>query len=252
MPPALSSSMTLKRIHREVADLKKEDLGPIVLAPSDDNLYLWKGSIPGPEGSVYENGVFDFEIVLAPDYPQVLISPPKVVFKTRIYHMNDLMVYDAVPSIANQYTRNRKAHDAIARQWTELYARPKPPAPSSVPILSAKAKGKQKASDVPSGSSTSSPASTLAEPITIEDSDDERKHLLKRGTAKNSKRKREEQPEINLVDDDDHVEVSDNVSASKKRAVGTGRIPRKSMTDNGSGRSQPLMQLGDVIVLDDD
>ncbi|KAG6868396.1 hypothetical protein C0993_003632 [Termitomyces sp. T159_Od127] len=69
MPPALSSAMTLKRIHREVADLKKEDLGPIVLAPSDNNLYLWKGSIPGPEGSVYENGVFEFEIVLAPDYP---------------------------------------------------------------------------------------------------------------------------------------------------------------------------------------
>ncbi|KAG6868397.1 hypothetical protein C0993_003633 [Termitomyces sp. T159_Od127] len=159
-----------------------------------------------------------------------------------------------VPSIANQYTRNRKAHDAMARQWTELYARPKqPPAPSAGPILSAKAKGKQKASDVPNGSSlSSSSASTHAEPITIEDSDDERKRLPKRGTTKNAKRKREEKPEVNLVDDDDDVEVSGNVSASKKRAVGTGRIPRKSMSDGGSGRSQPLTQLGEIIVLDDD
>jgi len=63
--------MTLKRIHREVADLKKEDLGTIVLTPSDDNLFLWKGSIPGPEGSMYEGGVFNFEVVLPADYPYV-------------------------------------------------------------------------------------------------------------------------------------------------------------------------------------
>jgi ubiquitin-protein ligase len=52
-----------------VADLKKEDLGPIVLAPSEDNMFIWKGSIQGPEGSVYEGGVFEFEVQLAPDYP---------------------------------------------------------------------------------------------------------------------------------------------------------------------------------------
>ena len=91
--------MTLKRIHREVADLKKEDLGAIVLTPSDDNLFLWKGSIPGPEGSVYEGGVFNFEVVLPSDYPYVDLffgpswspdpfltfrfSAPKVSFKTR-------------------------------------------------------------------------------------------------------------------------------------------------------------------------
>lgn len=66
--------MTIKRIHREIADLKKEDLGPIVLGPSDDNLYLWKGSIPGPEGSVYEGGVYNFEVNIPPDYPYVVGS----------------------------------------------------------------------------------------------------------------------------------------------------------------------------------
>jgi len=63
--------MTLKRIHREVADLKKEDLGTMTLEPSENNLFLWKGTIPGPEGSVYEGGVFNLEVTLAPDYPYV-------------------------------------------------------------------------------------------------------------------------------------------------------------------------------------
>ncbi|KAI0353301.1 ubiquitin-conjugating enzyme, partial [Trametes cingulata] len=148
---------TLKRIHREIADLKKEDLGSITLAPSDD-LFHWNATIPGPEGSVYEGGVFQVEIVLGHDYP---FSAPRVVFKTRIYHMNinergsiciDILKHNwspalslfkvilslsslltdpnpstsecdfAVPSIATEYVRNRVQHDRNARRWTELYA----------------------------------------------------------------------------------------------------------------------------------
>lgn len=86
MPPALSSSaslrhsrslvprlttfqMTMKRIHREIADAKKEDLGAITLAPTQDSLYRWKATIPGPQGSPYEGGVFNVDIQLAHDYP---------------------------------------------------------------------------------------------------------------------------------------------------------------------------------------
>lgn len=61
--------MTMKRIHREIADAKKEDLGTITLAPTQDSLYRWKATIPGPPGSPYEGGVFDVDIQLAPDYP---------------------------------------------------------------------------------------------------------------------------------------------------------------------------------------
>ena len=61
--------MTMKRIHREIADAKKEDLGAITLAPTHDSLYHWKATIPGPQGSPYEGGVFSVDIQLAPDYP---------------------------------------------------------------------------------------------------------------------------------------------------------------------------------------
>ncbi|KAI0251064.1 ubiquitin-conjugating enzyme/RWD-like protein [Lactifluus subvellereus] len=80
------SGTTLRRIHREISDLKKEDLGGISVGPiSNDNPFLWKARIPGPEGSVYEGGVFNVEIALGHDYP---FSAPKVLFQTRIYHMN--------------------------------------------------------------------------------------------------------------------------------------------------------------------
>lgn len=69
-----TAQMTLKRIHREIADVKKEDLGPITLGPTEDSLFVWKGSIPGPKGSCYEGGVFKVNINLAPDYPCALIQ----------------------------------------------------------------------------------------------------------------------------------------------------------------------------------
>ncbi|GLB41170.1 putative ubiquitin-conjugating enzyme family protein [Lyophyllum shimeji] len=297
MPPKLSSAMTLKRIHREVVDLKKEDLGPIVLAPSDDNLYLWKGSIAGPEGSVYEGGVFNFEVSLAPDYP---FSAPKVVFKTRIYHMNiseqgniciDILKHNwspalslfkvmlslsslltdpnpkdpLVPSIATQYVRSRKLHDATARQWTQMYARPKPPPapipePTASPAISAKAKGKQRADapSAPRGAATASAiASTSSQPITIEDSDDETVNApsTRVATARTGKRKRDTgRAEFSAADD--VIEVTDESTSSKKRAVGTGRTPRNSLdtlpSGEGSDRRAQVRQLGEVIVIEDD
>jgi len=73
--------MTVKRIHREIADLKKEDMGPITLQPSGDNLFIWKGSIPGPQGSVYEGGVFHIDVILASDYPCVLSCVVAEIFQ---------------------------------------------------------------------------------------------------------------------------------------------------------------------------
>ncbi|TBU24396.1 ubiquitin-conjugating enzyme/RWD-like protein [Dichomitus squalens] len=211
MPPSHATATTLKRIHREIADLKREDLGAIKLAPSDDDLFHWMAVIPGPEGSVYEGGVFHVEIVLGHDYP---FSAPRMTFRTRIYHMNinergsiciDILKHNwspalslfkvvlslsslltdpnpkdpLVPSIATEYIRNRAQHDREARRWTELYARPQP----------TKDKGKGKASASPAPISPSSAASTgavgrsttasrtatpvEAETITIEDSDED-------------------------------------------------------------------------------
>ena len=41
--------------------------------------------IAGPTETPYEGGIFDCELFLPDDYPMV---PPKVLFRTKIYHPN--------------------------------------------------------------------------------------------------------------------------------------------------------------------
>lgn len=92
------------------------------------------------------------------------------------------------------------------------------------------------------------------EPITVEDSDDERPAMTR------GKRKRA--ADVDLVDGDDgggdstQIKVHTDGGRSKRRAVGTGRTPRTSLDSNtegsGSGRRSSLIQLGDVIVIEDD
>ncbi|QRV84746.1 ubiquitin-conjugating enzyme [Ceratobasidium sp. AG-Ba] len=80
-----ATQMTLRRIHKEIKDIQKEDMGGIKLAPSDQSLFEWTGSLPGPEGSVYEGGEFHVDITLPSDYP---FHSPRMRFKTKFYHMN--------------------------------------------------------------------------------------------------------------------------------------------------------------------
>lgn len=74
------------RINKELIEVGKNDTSGVRAAPiSEGNNRVLRGTIQGPEGTVYEGGVFEISIELPKSYP---FEPPKMRYITKIWHPN--------------------------------------------------------------------------------------------------------------------------------------------------------------------
>ena len=145
--------MSQSRISREIRSITTNDINEITATPTN-NIYEWTATIKGPKNTSYEGGDFSLSISFPIDYP---LKPPKVIFKTKIYHPNvgsqgeiclDILKNKWNPSeniisvlksiyfllstpdpedslnaeIAAQYRTDRENFEKTAKEWTLNFA----------------------------------------------------------------------------------------------------------------------------------
>ena len=79
------SVKTIKRVRNELKELAASPLDGVELFVNDADIFNIEVLVAGPSGSPYEKGLFRLSIVIPSQYP---LAPPKVTFKTKIFHCN--------------------------------------------------------------------------------------------------------------------------------------------------------------------
>ena len=74
-----------RRLRKELDDIVKNPPINCSAGLVNNNLFTWEATIIGPCNTVYSGGIFRLIISFPNNYP---FKPPKVKFKTRMYHPN--------------------------------------------------------------------------------------------------------------------------------------------------------------------
>ena len=77
--------MANPRITKETQRLAQDPIVGIYAEPNPNNFRHFFVKIAGPTDTPFEGGLFACELFLPDEYPMV---PPKVLFRTKIYHPN--------------------------------------------------------------------------------------------------------------------------------------------------------------------
>lgn len=83
--PPLSPSLTNRSLQKELMDIMTKPTAGITAFPDDENMSRWTATIEGPADTPYADLSFNLSMEFASNYPY---SPPKVLFKTPIFHPN--------------------------------------------------------------------------------------------------------------------------------------------------------------------
>jgi len=145
----------LRRVNKEITDCKNDKTSNVEIELIDNSPFHLRGTFQGPEGTPYQGGRFDVDIVIPEAYP---FQPVKMKFITKVYHPNVSSASGAIcldilkdawspvltlkstlislqsllcspepndpqdAEVAKHYMTSKPSFNDTARYWTHIYA----------------------------------------------------------------------------------------------------------------------------------
>ncbi|OII76551.1 ubiquitin-conjugating enzyme family protein [Cryptosporidium andersoni] len=98
-------SQARRRILRDFTKLSSDPPEGICGTPLDGDLMHWDAVIFGPEGTIWEGGIFKLDIKFSEEYPN---KAPDIKFITKVFH-------------PNVYINGNICLDILQQQWSPVF-----------------------------------------------------------------------------------------------------------------------------------
>lgn len=131
-----------RRLQKELGDLRKSNVKSFRDIQVDEaNLLVWQGLLV-PDNAPYNKGAFLIDIVFPAEYP---FKPPKVSFRTKIYHPNiDEKGQVCLPIVSAENWKPATKTDQVIQALVNLVNDPEPEHPLRADLAEEFTKDKKK------------------------------------------------------------------------------------------------------------
>ena len=132
-----------KRLQKELTDIRKSDIQKVFkeIRADESNILCWSGLIV-PESAPYNKGAFKIQIDFPIEYP---FKPPKITFKTKIYHPNvDEKGSVCLPIVGAENWKPATKAEQVIQALVALINDPEPDHPLRAEIAEEFSKDKKK------------------------------------------------------------------------------------------------------------
>lgn len=114
----MSKKSAIAILNKQYKELTKNPIDGFFIGLKDDNIFNWEGTLVGPQDTIYEEGIFKFNMIFPNNYP---LSPPKFIFKTPIYHPNIYKDGLVCISILHNPGEDEMGYEHSSERWRPVH-----------------------------------------------------------------------------------------------------------------------------------
>ncbi|TPX43136.1 hypothetical protein SeMB42_g03408 [Synchytrium endobioticum] len=115
----MSESQASLLLKRQLRDLSKSPVEGFSAGLTDDNnIFEWDVTIIGPEGTLYEGGMFKATLSFPQNYP---LMPPKMKFVSEMWHPNVYQDGEVCISILHEPGDDKYGYESANERWSPVH-----------------------------------------------------------------------------------------------------------------------------------